>query len=95
MKALPIWSAKRCPSIPVNESTNPNLARRLSFRSKVIVLGLIMQLQRLHPVPHALAIVAFAQGVGAVRRGNAEGMETALARLSKPSEKTNERGMNY
>ncbi len=45
--------------------------------------------------PHALSIVAFAQGVGAARSGNAEGVETALARLSKLTETMNERGMNY
>jgi hypothetical protein len=45
--------------------------------------------------PHALAIVAFAQGIGAARTGNAEGVEAALARLADISETMADRGMKY
>ncbi|WP_171182339.1 hypothetical protein [Ruegeria sp. HKCCD8929] len=45
--------------------------------------------------PHALAIVAFAQGVGAARSGDALGVEAALARLSDLKAIMDERGMNY
>lgn len=45
--------------------------------------------------PHALAIVAFAQGIGAARTGNAEGVEAALARLAGFSDTMNDRGMKY
>ncbi len=45
--------------------------------------------------PHALAIVAFAQGVGAARIEDAEGVEAALARLTDLTEIMKERGMQY
>lgn len=45
--------------------------------------------------PHALAIVAFAQGVGAARSGDADGADVALSRLAELSATMKERGMSY
>lgn len=45
--------------------------------------------------PHALAIVAFSQGVGAARSGDAEGVEAALSRLAELNATMKERGMSY
>ena len=45
--------------------------------------------------PHALAIVAFAQGYGAARSGNAESAQVALSRLAELSAIMAERGMGY
>ena len=45
--------------------------------------------------PHALAIVAFAQGIGAARSGNAPAARGALGRLSGLRATMEERGMGY
>lgn len=45
--------------------------------------------------PHALAIVAYAQGVGAARSGKSEGARASLERLAILSNTMNERGMKY
>ena len=45
--------------------------------------------------PHALAIVAFVQGIGAARGGRAAGAEAAIARLDDLTAIMSKRGMHY